>query len=276
MTSPNHLLRDKAPIPVRAWQTIDAEAKDRLTSLLAGRRLADWVGPGGWRHDALSLGRTDAVDAPPAGLHAPGITLSRRRVLPLAEFRVPFTVERSEIDDLQRGARDPELDDLARAAQVAAELENRAILHGWEAAGITGIAESSPYAVTDLGDDCAAYPGIVAVAVDRLRQNGIEGPYALALSPERYTGIVATAEHGGYLLMDHIDRILGAASGGIVRSPGLEGALVVSQRGGDFLLDVGQDLSIGYSHHDAERIHLYLEESFTFLVAEPDAAVALS
>ncbi len=275
MTSPNHLLRDKAPIPVRAWKTIDAEAKERLTGLLAGRRLADWVGPGGWRHDALSLGRTDVVDEPPAGLERGDIGLGRRRVLPLAEYRVPFTVERSEIDDIQRGTRDPELDDLARAAQIAAELENRAVLNGWQAAGITGISESSPYPVTDLGDDCSTYPGLVAVAVDRLRQQGIEGPYAFAISPERYTGIVATAEHGGYLLMDHITRILGADASGIVRSPGLDGALVVSQRGGDFLLDVGQDISIGYSHHDADLVHLYLEESFTFLVAEPDAAVVL-
>ncbi len=275
MTSPNHLLRDKAPIPVRAWQTIDAEAKDRLTPLLAGRRLADWVGPGGWRHDAMSLGRNDAVAAPPTGLDASDISVSRRRVLPLAEYRVPFTVERSEIDDIQRGTRDPELDDLARAARVAAELENRAILNGWDDAGITGIAASSPYPATDLGDDCSTYPGLVAVAVDQLRQSGIEGPYALALSPDRYTAIVATAEHGGYLLMDHITRILGAEADGIVRSPGLDGALVVSQRGGDFLLDVGQDISIGYSHHDADLVHLYLEESFTFLVTEPDAAVRL-
>jgi len=275
VTSPNHLLRDKAPIPVRAWKTIDAEAKERLTPLLAARRLADWVGPGGWRHDALSLGRTDVIGEAPAGLDASGVALRRRRVLPLAEYRVPFTVDRSEIDDIQRGSRDPDLDDLARAAQVAAELENRAVLHGWEAAGIDGMAEASSYPVTPLGDDCSAYPSIVAMAVDRLRQNGIEGPYALAIGPDRYTDIVATTEHGGYLLMEHINRILGKDSQGIVRSPGLDGALVMSQRGGDFLLDVGQDISIGYRDHDADVVHLYLEESFTFLVAEPDAAVAL-
>ncbi len=274
MTSPNHLLRDHAPIPDRAWKTIDAEAKERLTPLLAGRRLVDWVGPGGWRHDALSLGRTDTLPAPPEGLDATGVLLRRRRVLPLAEYRVPFTVSRAEIDDIQRGSRDPELDDLARAAQVAAELENRAVLNGWPAADIVGIGPSSAYGESALGDDCSAYPGLVAVAVDRLRQNGIEGPYALAIDPSRYTAIVATTEHGGYPLMDHLGRVL--ESGSIVRAPGLTGALVVSQRGGDFLLDVGQDISIGYHHHDAEQVHLYLEESFTFLVAEPDAAVALA
>jgi uncharacterized linocin/CFP29 family protein len=183
-------------------------------------------------------------------------------------------VSRGEIDDLQRGSRDPELDDLARAAQIAAELENRAVLNGWSAADIVGIGPASPYGAGALGDDCSAYPGLVAVAVDQLRQNGIEGPYALAIDPARYTAIVSTTEHGGYPLMDHLGRVL--ESGSVVRSPGLAGALVVSQRGGDFLLDVGQDISIGYHHHDTEQVHLYLEESFTFQVAEPDAALALT
>ncbi len=274
MTSANHLLRDHAPIPDLAWKAIDEEAKERLTPLLAARRLVDWVGPGGWRHDAMSLGRTDTLKAPPAGLDATGVLLRRRRVLPLAEYRVPFTVSRGEIDDLQRGSRDPELDDLARAARVAAELENRAVLNGWSAADIVGMTEASPYPPRPLGDDCSSYPGIVAVAADELRQNGIEGPYALAIDPERYTAIVSTTEHGGYPLMDHLSRVL--ESGSVVRSPGLTGALVVSQRGNDFLLDVGQDISVGYHHHDAEQVHLYLEESFTFKVAEPDAAIALT
>ena len=274
MTSPNHLLRDHAPIPDRAWKSIDEEAKDRLTPLLAARRLVDWIGPGGWRHDAMSLGRTDPLDVAPDGLDSSGVLVRRRRVLPLAEYRVPFTVSRAEIDDLQRGSRDPELDDLARAARIAAELENRAVLNGWSSADITGITEASPYPSGPLGDDCSAYPGVVAVAVDRLRQNGIEGPYALAIDPERYTAIVSTTEHGGYPLMDHLGRVL--ESGSVVRSPGLSGAVVVSQRGEDFLLDVGQDISVGYHHHDADDVHLYLEESFTFHVAEPDAAVALS
>jgi uncharacterized linocin/CFP29 family protein len=51
---------------------------------------------------------------------------------------------------------------------------------------------------------------------------------------------------------------------------------VVSLRGGDFLFESGQDLSLGYSHHDADNAHLYLEESFTFRVVTPEAAVALS
>ncbi|MGH3566400.1 MAG: family 1 encapsulin nanocompartment shell protein [Pseudonocardia sp.] len=112
----------------------------------------------------------------------------------------------------------------------------------------------------------------MARAVEQLRHNGIEGPYTMAIGPAGYTRIVETTEHGGYLLFDHLKRILG---GKIIWAPGVDGAVVASERGGDFLLDVGQGLSIGYSHHDADIVHLYLEESFTFRVVEPDAAIAL-
>ncbi|GEL20034.1 family 1 encapsulin nanocompartment shell protein [Pseudonocardia asaccharolytica] len=271
-TPSDHLLRAHAPIATEAWKAIDDEATQRLTPLLAGRRLADWEGPGGWPHSATSLGRTGPLDGPPPGISGEEVRVRQRRVLPLAEIRVPFTVARAELEDVQRGALDLDFDDLGRAARVAAEIENRAVVHGWPAAGIAGITETSPYPAATLGTDCQQYPSIIARAVDTLRCNGIEGPYGLAIGPAGYTRIVETTEHGGYPLFDHLTRILG---GTIVWAPGVDGAVVVSRRGGDFLLDVGQDLSVGYSHHDADAIGLYLEESFTFRVVEPDAAVAL-
>ena len=85
--------------------------------------------------------------------------------------------------------------------------------------------------------------------------------------------MVETAEHGGYPLLDHLAQILG---GPIVWAPGVEGAVVVSLRGGDFLFESGQDLSIGYDSHDADVVRLYLEESFSFHVATPEAAVVLT
>jgi uncharacterized linocin/CFP29 family protein len=85
--------------------------------------------------------------------------------------------------------------------------------------------------------------------------------------------VLETSEHGGYPLLEHLREIV---SGPLVWSPGLDGAAVVSQRGGDFLFESGDDLSIGYLNHDADSVHLYLVESFTFRVATPEAAVALT
>jgi uncharacterized linocin/CFP29 family protein len=264
----NHLLRDLAPIPAAVWKLIDTEAKERLTPALAGRRLVDWNGPKGWTYSATNLGRVSRVTATGSGEE-----VDQRIVLPVTEFRVPFTVSRDEIANAARGATDLDLDDLARAAARAAECENIAVLHGWESAGVPGLTEASAHAPGRLGEDAQEYPHHVAVAVDRLRLAGIEGPYALAICPSGYTRIVETTEHGGHPLLDHLRQILG---GDIVWAPGITGAVVLTRRGGDFVLDVGQDFAIGYRGHDDETVQLYLEESFTFRVVEPDAAIALT
>jgi uncharacterized linocin/CFP29 family protein len=123
-----------------------------------------------------------------------------------------------------------------------------------------------------LGVDMDGYPRQVAGAVERLLSNGITGPYGLALGREQYRRVVETAEHGGYPLLDHLGKILDGPS---VWAPGVDGAVVVSLRGGDFVFESGQDVSIGYEAHDSDVVRLYLEESFSFHVATPEAAVAL-
>jgi uncharacterized linocin/CFP29 family protein len=150
--------------------------------------------------------------------------------------------------------------------------ENIAVFHGYAGGQIKGITESTSHAALTLSPDPEHYPTAVAEAVDVLRGAGIGGPYGLALSPGIYTEIVHTAEHGGHLLLDHLRQIL---TGPLVWAPGVEGGIVLSLRGGDFVLESGQDISIGYAWHDAETVALYLEESFSFRVLEPDSAVVL-
>ncbi len=268
----DHLLRKYAPIPTTGWQQIDEEAKNSLTPKLAARRLVDWSGPHGWAHSATNLGRTAALEAPPPGTKSETVIARQRRVLPLSEFRVSFTVECSGLQDAERGATDVDYGDLDRAAHDAALIENRAVFHGWPEAGIIGIVESSSHSPLPLSGEVENYPHAIAEATNVLRQAGIEGPYALAIGPEGYTRVVETIEHG-YSLEEHLHKILG---GDIVWAPGLDGAVVMSKRGGDFILDIGQDFSIGYVRHDAELVTLYLEESFSFRVTEPEAAVALT
>ena len=50
----------------------------------------------------------------------------------------------------------------------------------------------------------------------------------------------------------------------------------MTTRGGDFELDLGQDIAIGYLSHDAKTVELYLQESFTFRMLTSEAAVALT
>jgi uncharacterized linocin/CFP29 family protein len=264
----SHLLREQAPITEAGWRLLDEEARERLAPALAARKLVDFSGPHGWQHSATNLGRVEDVSEVPTE----GVAASQRRVLGLVELRAHFSISRAQLDDAERGAPDVDLETLDRAARRIASAENAAVFGGWSAAGIRGIAELSPHEQIKLGEDCDVYPRHVAKSVDALRGAGIDGPYAMALSPEAHTRVLETSEHGGYPLFGHLREILG---GPIVWAPAVDGGVVLSTRGGDFLFESGEDLSIGYESHDADAVQLYLEESFSFRVATPEAAVPL-
>ncbi len=264
----SHLLREHAPITPEGWKLIDEEARERLLPGLAARRLVDFAGPRGWEHSATNLGRVEGADVS----ELPGVEASRRVVLPLLELRSRFSVTREELRAGDRGAEDVDFEDLDGAAQRMVEAENLAVFHSWPKAGVEGIAKSSPHKPIGRGRSFDGYPSHVARAVELLLRNGIGGPYGIALGREDYTRVVETSEHGGYPLLDHVRKIL---QGPIVWAPGVKGAVVMSMRGGDFAFESGQDLSVGYLTHDLDTVTLYLEQSFSFRVLTPEAAVAI-
>jgi uncharacterized linocin/CFP29 family protein len=266
----NHLLRSVAPVSDGGWQMLDEEARERLTAALASRKLVDFSGPRGWEHSASTLGRVSDLGSSPVD----GVQAAQRRVVPLVELRRDFSISRAELRDADRGAPDADLEPLDEAAASIARAENVAVFHGFAEAGIEGITKASPHEPLALGDDFDAYPSRVARAVELLLRSGIEGPYGLAIAPDGYTGVIESTEHGGVLVLDHLRKVLGG--GPIVWAPGVTCAVVVSMRGGDFLFESGQDLSLGYDSHDADAVHLYLEESFSFRVATAEAAVTLT
>jgi uncharacterized linocin/CFP29 family protein len=264
----DHLRRDLAPVSEQAWQQIDDEASNTLKTYLAARPFVDFTGPLGWQHSAASRGRVKpAVPSP-----AEQVVADVRQVHPLIELRTPFEVARDELDAADRGAPDPDLQPVIDAARRAALAEDSAIFHGYEAGGIVGMTEASPHEPLEITDDYDDYPGIVARAVAKLRSSGVGGPYGIALGNRCYTGVIETTEHGGYPVLEHIRLILG---GPIAWAPGVNGAVVISLRGGDYELVSGQDFSVGYRTHDETSVELYVEESFTFVVHDDRAAVPL-
>lgn len=264
----NHLFRELAPVTEAAWEEIENEAARTLKTILAGRKLADFRGPLGWDAASVSTGRSDSATPPPGC----DVEARIRRVLPLVELRVPFVLRRSELEGIERGAQAPDLDPMVAAARKIALAEDRAIFHGYPAAGMRGMAEGATDSAVPMGDDVTGYPAAIARALNKLRDRGVGGPYAVALSERCYTELTEATE-GGYPVMQHVRRLI---EGPLVWAPALDGAVVLSQRGGDFELTVGQDISIGYLSHDAENVRLYFEESFTFWTITPEAAVPLT
>jgi uncharacterized linocin/CFP29 family protein len=263
----NNLHRELAPISEPAWAQIEEEARRTALRNLALRRVVDVTGPDGAQLAAIGTGHLEQI-AGPAGVRA-----RRREAQPLIELRVPFTLSRAAVDDVERGSEDSDWQPVKDAVQALVFAEDRAVADGYAEGGIEGIRPFSAHAPVPLPARTSPqdYPSAVAQAVSRLRLAGVEGPYQLLLGASAFTALTETVDHG-YPVATHVSRLV---DGEIVWAPALEGGLLLSTRGGDFGLHLGQDLSIGYEEHDEDEVRLYVQEAFTFTPYTAEAAVAL-
>jgi uncharacterized linocin/CFP29 family protein len=263
----NNLHRELAPISDAAWSEIEEETTRTIKRYLAGRRVVDVQGPSGVATPAIGTGHLRNVTAP-----GDGILARQREVKALVELRVPFELDRQQIDDVERGANDSDWQPAKDAAKLLAFAEDRAIFEGYAAAGIGGIREGTSNPVMALPADIRAYPDAIAQALSQLRLVGVNGPYSVLLSADAYTGLSETSDNG-YPVLEHVKRLV---DGHIIWAPAISGAFVLTTRGGDFGLYIGEDVSIGYLSHDDKTVRLYLEETFTFLLLTTEASVALT
>lgn len=263
------LHRELAPISDAAWEVLDAEASRALRHFLAARKLVDMAGPLGGEVSAISIGGVKPISRHPRPDH---VNVACRRSLPMLELRRPVELPREELDAIDRGARDPDLSQLVDACRATAAAEDSVVFEGASQVELPGILSGCPHEPIEMADDFERYPNLVARAISRLKDAGIGGPYALALGPDCYAEVIETTENGGYPLLRHLSLILG---GPVVWAPTVKGAVVVSQRGGDFELTLGEKTSLGYLHHDDESVTLELRESVTFQALTPEAAIPI-
>ena len=263
----NNLHRELAPISEAAWSQIEEEATRTLKRHLAGRRVVDVSGAGGFELSAVGTGHLAGPGAVVDG------TLARlRTVQPFVELRTPFELDRQAIDDVERGAVDSDWQAVKDAARQIAFAEDRAIFDGSVAAQIQGIRSATSNPPVPLPADAREYPDAISKAISQLRLQGVNGPYRAVLSADAYTLVSETRDHG-FPILEHIQRLV---SDEIVWAPAIAGAFVLTARGGDFAFHLGQDISIGYASHTETTVQLYLQETFTFLVLTTEAAVALN
>jgi uncharacterized linocin/CFP29 family protein len=262
----NNLHRELAPVSDAAWSQIEEETTRTLKRYLAGRRMVDVPAPGGTAMPAVATGHLLPITGP-----AEGIVAHRREVKPLVELRVPFELSRQAIDDVERGAEDSDWQPTKDAAMKLAFAEDRAIFNGYHEAEIEGIREGTSNPVVELPGDVRDYPDAVAQALSQLRLVGVNGPYSVAFGAKEYTALAETRDHG-YPVLEHVKNIV---DGNLVWAPAISGAFVLTTRGGDFELNLGQDVSIGYLSHTETAVKLYLQETFAFRVLTSEASVVL-
>ncbi|HKD18183.1 MAG TPA: family 1 encapsulin nanocompartment shell protein [Thermoanaerobaculia bacterium] len=263
----NNLHRELAPISEAAWAQIEQETARTLKRNLAGRRVVDVPSPGGTAMPGVATGHERSISGP-----GDGVLASLREVKPLVEVRVPFELSRKTIDDVERGSKDGDWQPAKEAAKKIAFAEDRAIFDGYRDAGIRGIREATSNPVVALPGDVRGYPDAVAHAVGQIRLVGLNGPYSVLLGANEYMNLAETRDHG-YPVLEHVKRIVD--DGKLIWAPAIEGVFVLTTRGGDFELTLGQDVSLGYLSHTDSAVHLYLQETFVFRVLTTEASVVL-
>jgi uncharacterized linocin/CFP29 family protein len=266
------LKRELAPIPLEAWAEIDAQATRSLKAMLSGRKFLDVTGPMGTNFPGVPEGRLFYPEKQPEK----GLAYGIRKVHHIVEVRVPFELDIEEMDNVVRGARDVDLSSMEDAARQIALFEERVIYHGLSEANIRGLKSCAGGECLTIGSKPEGLLEGIAEGVTAFAGRSIEGPYSFIVGPKLWSKMSAHVQ--GYPVKMQAESLLG---GSVLLSPYLSGefeneAYMVTQRGGDLELILGQDLAIGYESHSQQKVRLYFTESFTVRVLEPGAVASFT
>ncbi|CAK7064293.1 Linocin-M18 [Saezia sanguinis] len=263
----NNLHRELAPVSDEAWAQIEEEVVRTFKRNLGARRVVDINGPHGAKFTSVGTGHLK-----PLKTSDKEVITYQHEVLPLVKLRVPFTLNREDIDAVERGSDDSDWQPAKDAAEKLAYAEDRIVFEGFSNGGMEGMRAGTSNPVLTLPNDADDYPDVIAAALKQLRLAGVEGPYVIVMGAEAYTRL-SEASDDGYPVISHIRRLVPAD---IVWAPAIQGAFILSMRGGDFELSLGRDLSIGYQSHSDESVKLYLEETLVFRLLTSEAVVAIN
>ncbi|MFW5808742.1 MAG: family 1 encapsulin nanocompartment shell protein [Spirochaetota bacterium] len=258
--------RNLAPVSSAAWDEINSVARETLIANLSARRFVDISGPHGLGYASVNIGRLSASET-----HAKsGVSYGVHTVMPLVEARAMFTLGQWELDNIERGARDIELDALIEASRKIAAFEEDVVYNGFPKSSVEGLNQAASESTVPVKLNPDSIIDAISEAQGRLILEGIEGPAILVVNPELWK-VLARAVPGG-TLRSLVEKQI---EGRVIYSGAVNGGMLVSARGGDTELSIGQDIAIGYHSHTNEEITFFMTESFTFRVIAPEAIIGL-
>jgi len=263
----NILKKSIAPLTDAAWDEIKSEADKVFKTSLTARNIIDIEGPMGIDFSAVPTGRLMV----PENQSKSAVNYGIREVLPLVEVRKPFYLNIWEMDNLSRGAKDVDFENLQNAAAEMALFEENLVYNGFEKGNVKGLIKESAHKTVSTPENADEFLKSVAEHVIRLRKSYVSGPYSLVLSEKVWEKLVKLTE--GYPFTKQLKNII---DGKIIVNHNLKKSLLLSEQGGDYELVIGQDHTIGYESHDSEKVKLYFTASYTFRVLSPEAIVVFN
>jgi len=263
----NILKKNIAPITEGAWKEIEMELKTVLNNNRTARKFVDIDGPYGFEYSAVPTGRLEI----PKKNSEDEVNYGIRSVLPMLEMRKPFELNIWELDNASRGAKDIDLEPLENAARQMVKFEEQMIYRGLSTAGIKGLMEVNHYDPVPLPSDFNNILRFIGKQINLLQRNSVEGPYSLVLNEKNWLELINLIE--GYPLIKQLKEILG---GEIYVNKFCDHSFLLSERGGDFELILGEDICIGYDSQSTEKVKLFLTQTMSFRILSPEAKIMLT
>jgi len=262
------LNREEAPLSAEMWTLIDTTMTALLAKRLKLRSVVDFNETYDFTTDAVPTGSVRRVS------EGDGLTLGVREPVPMTEIRYDFAVPKTILEAMKRDIEGFDDAPMRAAANAFGAAENGMILDGLEAVGTAGLLPS-------LTQETLQASGARALMVAAARSLGmfnaefVDGPFKLLVSGATFAQLVMEAE-GGETMKQKIENIFGAGAVVVTEAVGDGQALVISQRGGDFIFYSGLDVQVGFDSESADALHFFLLETGAFRVINPEAAVRIA
>ncbi|MGL5786480.1 MAG: family 1 encapsulin nanocompartment shell protein [Bacteroidales bacterium] len=257
----NFLKRELAPISAEGWEFIDGRATDVIKANLSARRFLSVKGPLGRETEAIPTGKMEinSDSEVPFGVY---------KVMPLVEQRIHFTMNRWELDNIDRGAIDINTFNLDEVVKKAARFEESVIYNGLVEADITGLKKSTEHKVLAFGKTYEETLGNIMKAISILKNSYSPKPYALVLSSEKWSYLNLIGKDSEF-----IKNMTNDLNISIIISNYIDNAYLLPIDNENFELTIGQDFAIGFQSMTAKEVDLYITSSFTFRVLDPTLLV---
>lgn len=261
------LNREEAPLSAQMWNRIDTDMMTLLAKRLNMRSVVDFDESYDFATDAIATGSVREL-TDEGGLH-----IGVREPIVMTEIRYDFSIPKTTLQAIKRDIEEIDDTPLREAANAFGAAENGMILNGLDAADIPGLLPS-------LSQESLKAKGAKELMVAAARTLGmfnaefVDGPFKLLVSGGTFAQLVTETE-GGETMKQKIENIFGAGAIVVSEAVGDDKAMVISQRGGDFVFYCGMDVQVGFDSETDDALNFFLLESGAFRVIAPEAAVRI-
>lgn len=272
------LLRNDAPFGSEQWEKIDKKVTDTARSLLIGRRFLHIYGPLGSGVQSVSLDLIEYNEDTKSDFFGDSDTsvvkAGERKFAAIPMIYKDFSISWRDLENEKQFGMPLDMAPVSAAAYGLSKKEDNVIFNGNEEFGYPGLLNINGRQIVKKGDWLQKDNPFkdVASGLELLVSNGIDGPYALVVSPDLYTQMQRVQEGTGVLV---IDRVKNLVDGRLFQSNilGQNRAVLVASASHNMDVVVGQDIITAYLGPEQLNHIFRIFETILLRVKRPSAVV---